>query len=90
VDDARELVAALPRHPGERGQRYAHRLSEADAEGASGVPADRAAPARVASEGASALPAAPDDGLAARLGRLEDEVAALREQLGALRSELGA
>jgi uncharacterized protein YceH (UPF0502 family) len=84
----RELVAALPRQPGERGQRYAHRLSEADGEAASGVPADRA-PAPVPPERASAPPAAPDDGLAARLERLEDEVTALREQLRALRAELG-
>jgi uncharacterized protein YceH (UPF0502 family) len=89
----RDLVAALPRQPGERGQRYAHRLSEADENAASGVSADRA-PAPVPPEGAPSPPtssaAAPDERLAARLERLEDEVAALREQLRALRAELGA
>jgi uncharacterized protein YceH (UPF0502 family) len=89
----RELIAALPRRPGERGQRYAHRLGEADA-GAG----EAAAPASEAPAPAPKAPAAPapapaslaGDGLAARVERLEDEVAALREQLGALRDELGA
>jgi len=80
----RELAVALPRQPGERGQRYAHLLAEAEAE------------AEVeATE--SAEPAAPDppaaaagDGLAARVERLEGEVEALREQLSSLREELGA
>jgi uncharacterized protein YceH (UPF0502 family) len=74
----RELVTALPRQPGERGQRYAHRLSEGEEEAAAAAPT-AAAPA-----------SAPGDGLAARVERLEGEVAALREQLGALRSDLGA
>jgi uncharacterized protein len=74
----RELAAALPRQPGERGQRYVHRLSEAEAE---------EAPEEAAVAPPPVAPA--DDGLAARLERLEDEVAALREQLRALRAELG-
>jgi uncharacterized protein len=89
----RELIAALPRRPGERGQRYAHRLGEAD-----GGAGEAAAPASEAPAPAPKAPAAPapapaslaGDGLAARVERLEDEVAALREQLGALRDELGA
>jgi uncharacterized protein len=91
----RELVAALPRRPGERGQRYAHRLSEAEA-AAAGAPAESATPAAPPAAGAPAdtpaPPAAslPDDGLALRVERLEAEVAALREQLAALRDELGA
>jgi uncharacterized protein len=76
----RELALALPRRPGERGQRYAHRLGEV-AEEADGGDAFAEAPP----------PAAPvADGLAARLERLETEVSALREQLHALRDELGA
>jgi uncharacterized protein len=92
----RGLVAALPRRPGERGQRWAHRLTEAEP----GEPADAAPapPAAAASSIAAApptpaaplTPAAPDDGLALRVERLESEVAALREQLRALRDELGA
>jgi uncharacterized protein YceH (UPF0502 family) len=73
----RELAVALPRRPGERGQRYAHRLAEVEEE------ASEAAPA------AAPHPSA-DDGLAPRLERLEVEVSALREQLRALREQLGA
>jgi uncharacterized protein YceH (UPF0502 family) len=84
----RELAVALPRRPGERGQRYAHRLADAEAEGGEERPAHPAAegPAPRAAE----APAPPADGLAARLERLESEVAALRDQLHALRDELGA
>jgi uncharacterized protein len=93
----RELVAALPRRPGERGQRYEQRLAAAG-EAAAGEAAAHEAPAGEApafaappAESAPAEPASPaDDGLAARVERLEGEVAALREQLGALRDELGA
>jgi uncharacterized protein len=96
---ARELVEPQPRRPGERGQRYAHRLGEAGAADA----AEAAATPREASpappEAPHAAPAAPPhapaaspagDGLAGRVERLEQEVAALRDQLGALRDELGA
>ena len=95
----RELVAPLPRRPGERGQRYAHRLGESEDAGEAAAPAAPgpaapapapAAPAPAAPAPASAAPAPADDGLAARLERLEDEVAALRDQLRALRAELGA
>jgi uncharacterized protein YceH (UPF0502 family) len=105
----RELVTALPRRPGERGQRYEHRLAEAEAEAAAGEAAGGEAPAGEAPSVAAPAPPTPApgspgepapvpsapaspaaDGLAARIERLEDEVAALREQLGALRDELGA
>jgi uncharacterized protein YceH (UPF0502 family) len=80
----RELAVALPRRPGERGQRYAHRLSEARAEA---PPASEAPPAPAPP--ADPLPAAAD-GLAGRVERLEAEVAALRELVDSLRAELGA
>jgi uncharacterized protein YceH (UPF0502 family) len=80
----RELAVALPRRPGERGQRYAHRLSEARAEA---PPASEAPPAPAPP--ADPLPAA-GDGLAGRVERLEAEVAALRELVDSLRAELGA
>jgi len=105
----RDLVAALPRQPGERGQRYAHRLSEGEEEAAfspaapdpathAAAPSAPVASAPLASAPTASAPATPGasvaaashDGLAARLERLEDEVAALREQLRALRAELGA
>ena len=80
----RELAVALPRRPGERGQRYAHRLSEARAE----APPASEAP-RAPAPPADPLPAA-GDGLAGRVERLEGEVAALRELVDSLRKELGA
>ena len=79
----RELVAPLERRPGERGQRYVHRLAEPDVEAAP-------APAAPAPAAPAPPPAASDDGLAARVESLEAEVAGLREQLRALRDELGA
>ena len=78
----RELVASLERRPGERGQRYAHRLGEAEEEPAAAPTAPAAATA--------APVAISDDGLAGRVERLETEVARLREQLRSLRDELGA
>jgi uncharacterized protein len=72
----RELAVALPRRPGERGQRYAHRLGEVQLEEAP-QPIEQIEP-----------PAG--DGLATRVERLEGEVEALREQLRALQDELGA
>lgn len=83
----RDLIAALPRQPGERGQRYAHRLGEAEA---GGTPAASPPAASPSPAGARAASPPPGDGLAGRVERLEDEVAALREQLSALREELGA
>ena len=71
----RDLAVALPRRPGERGQRFAHRLGEVQLE-EPGVPEPIEPPA--------------GDGLVTRVDRLEGEVAALREQLRALRDELGA
>jgi uncharacterized protein len=73
----RGLVAQLARRPGQKEERYRHRLSE-DVEGAEEP--DAAAPAAV-------VPPPPrrDE----RLDRLEAEVAELRAQLAALRSELG-
>jgi uncharacterized protein YceH (UPF0502 family) len=82
----RELATALPRQPGERGQRYAHRVGEVDASEGAAAPADVAEP--VPAPPSAAAPT--DDGLAARLERLEGEVAELREQLRALRADLGA
>jgi uncharacterized protein YceH (UPF0502 family) len=95
----RQLAVALPRRPGERGQRWVHRLGEVEGEGTapSAATADAPsaspapAPGAFAAQTPSDSPApALDDGLAARVERLESEVAALREQLLALRADLGA
>ena len=74
----REFVAQLARRPGQKEERFAHRLSE-DSDEPETV---AAAPAQVV------VPPPPrrDD----RLDKLEREVAELRAELAALRSELGA
>jgi uncharacterized protein len=75
----RELVAQLARRPGQKEDRFRHRLSdELDEDESVAV----AAPAQVV------VPPPPrrDE----RLDKLEREVAELREELAALRSELGA
>lgn len=70
------MVACLPRLPGRKEQRYAHRFSP--------LPAEDAAPVRFPGGG---LPVAGDEG-DARLDRLEAEVASLRAETAALRAEL--
>jgi uncharacterized protein len=70
----RELLARLERRPGQKEERYAHRLSE-DLE-------DEADMATAATP----IPAEPDS----RLERLEREVAELRTSFESLRRELGA
>ena len=84
---ARELVLRLVRRPGQKEERYMHRLSE-EAEGAPEV--EQAPEPLVA---APAPRARVDDGrverLEAELGELRAEVAELREQLAELRAALG-
>ncbi len=83
----RDLVLRLARRPGQKEERYVHRLSE-DAEGAP--------PVESQPEPLVAAPPRPraDDGraerLEAELSELRREVAELREQLAQLREELGA
>ena len=73
----RGYVAQLARRPGQKEERYRHRLSE-DVEDAE--PAAAAAP--------SAVVVPPPPRRDERLDRLEAEVAELREQLAELRAEL--
>ncbi len=77
----RELVLRLARRPGQKEERYVHRLSE-EAEGGAPVEEPEAAP----------LVAAPPrpPAITGRVEALEQEVAALRAELAALRAELGA
>jgi uncharacterized protein YceH (UPF0502 family) len=86
----RELIAPLPRRPGERGQRYAHLLAgDRDEQPGEGVPAATAEHAPPAGMPDYAPPAA-DGGLAERVEQLEAEVSALRAELQALRERLDA
>jgi uncharacterized protein YceH (UPF0502 family) len=74
----REFVAQLARRPGQKEERFAHRLSE-----------DSDEPETVAAAPAAVVVPPPprrDD----RLDKLEREVAELRAEVAALRTELGA
>ncbi len=75
----RELVLRLARRPGQKEERYMHRLSE-EAEGAAPVEAPEPAPL------VAAPPRAP--AISGRVEQLESEVAALRDELTSLRAEL--
>ncbi len=74
----RELVAQLARRPGQKEERFRHRLSE-------DLDEDEAAPVAPA-----AVVVPPPPRRDERLDKLEREVAELREELAALRAELGA
>jgi uncharacterized protein YceH (UPF0502 family) len=86
---SRELVLRLVRRPGQKEERYMHRLSE-EAEGA---PAVEEAPEPLVAAPPRAAPPPPGDPrverLEAELGELRAEVAELREQLAELRAALG-
>jgi hypothetical protein len=77
----RGLVAQLARRPGQKEERFRHRLSE-------DLDEDDAPAGVAAAHAAVVVPPPPrrDD----RLDKLEREVAELREELAALRAELGA
>jgi uncharacterized protein len=79
----RELVLRLARRPGQKEERYMHRLSE-DAEDAPAI--EQAPEPLVAAPPRPAAAPTRDD---ARLDRLEAELAELRGQVAELRSELG-
>ena len=75
----RELVARLPRRPGQKEERYAQLLGD------TAVPAElAAASAPVAAELVLQQHNVPSAGLEDRIARLEDEVASLRERLDGL------
>jgi uncharacterized protein len=85
---SRELVERLDRRPGQREERYRHLLGEDAAEAE--APRPLTAVAAAAPPTPAAPPPASDDGLAARVERLERELAELRASVSALRDELGA
>lgn len=76
----RELVARLPRRPGQKEERYTQLLGGADA----GAPQAEAAPAERDSTQRQGMTG---DDVEARLSRLEDEVASLRQALESLRAD---
>jgi uncharacterized protein YceH (UPF0502 family) len=88
----RTLVARQPRRPGQKEERFAHRLGEDALDApAAAAPAAAAPDAPAAEERhvtvAVTAPAQPPD--AGRLERLEAEVAELRAEVAALRDALG-
>jgi uncharacterized protein YceH (UPF0502 family) len=92
----RGLTVQLDRRPGQKEERYAHLLGEAEAPAPAATPVPGAppppppAPAPTAPAPRAAERGEWDDGLALRVSRLEDEVAQLRAAVDALRAELGA
>jgi uncharacterized protein YceH (UPF0502 family) len=76
---ARELALRLPRRPGQKEERFAHRLGEDAEPGEATAPAPGAAPAA----------AGDDAGGEDRLERLERELAQLRDEVASLRAALG-
>jgi uncharacterized protein YceH (UPF0502 family) len=89
----RDLVAELPRRPGQKEERYAHRLSDDDAPEPTGVAASVPLPAvaaPVVRAPGRPMPVAPEREhvelpLGDRVARLEAEVTQLRAELRALR-----
>jgi uncharacterized protein len=84
----RELAERLERRPGQREERYRQLLGDVEAEASPTLDTPPAPPEAAPPPAVPASP--PDDGLAARVERLERELAELREGLDALREELGA
>jgi len=83
----RELVLRLARRPGQKEERYLHRLSE-EAEGAAPVEEPEPAPLVAAPPRAPAVSGRVEE-LEGELAALRSEVGELREELRTLRSELG-
>jgi uncharacterized protein len=84
----RELVLRLARRPGQKEERYLHRLSE-EAQGATPVEPPEPAPVVAAPPRAPAITGRVDQ-LESELASLRAEVESLRSELSALRAELGA
>jgi uncharacterized protein len=84
----RELVLRLARRPGQKEDRYVHRLSE-EAVGAPPVVEAEPAPLVAAPPRAPAISGRVDQ-LESELAELRSELATLRDEFTALRAELGA
>jgi uncharacterized protein YceH (UPF0502 family) len=88
---ARELIVRLERRPGQKEERYAHRLGEDAPEPvapAAPTVSPPAAPAPAPSPPAAAAPT-PSPRDAERLDRIDQELAELRAEVAALRDALG-
>ena len=87
----RDLVARLPRRPGQREERYTQLVGGTSEPVEAEPSAEPREPTLAPPETLpTALADPPTDGLERRVARLEDELAALRSDLRALREELGA
>ena len=87
----RDLVARLPRRPGQREERYTQLVGGTSEPVEAEPSAEPREPTLAPPETSpTALADPPTDGLERRVARLEDELAALRSDLRALREELGA
>ena len=89
----RRLAVRLPRRPGQKEQRYAHLLGEADADGVSPAATAAVDPGREESEqGVRAAEIADPRVLAleARVGRLEEELALMLARLEKTPGAIGA
>jgi len=79
----RGLAERLPRLPGQKEQRYTHRLGEGDASESAAAPTEAAAEMETERDDTQV------EALEARVERLEDEVVSLRAALDALRARPG-
>jgi len=87
----RDLVARLPRRPGQREERYTQLVGGTSEPVEAELSVEPREPTLAPPEASpAALADPPTDGLERRVARLEDELAALRSDLRALREELGA
>jgi uncharacterized protein len=84
----RELVARLPRRPGQKEQRYVQLLDGGDDNPSAPAEAESLAPVG-GTDGAVAPPTTEPTALEERVGSLESQVAELSAELRALRAELG-
>jgi len=85
----RGLVARMGRRPGQREERYAHLLSEDEADAETAAPAAPEAPAAAEPAPATPEPAVPPAAGNERIERIERQLAELRAEIKALREELG-
>jgi uncharacterized protein YceH (UPF0502 family) len=94
---SRDLAVSVGRRPGQREERYAHRLAEGAEEGSPAAAAATPAPEAAERVSAEAVAAGGEDAAPAeisgddeRIRRIEAQLAELRSEIKTLREELGA